>query len=69
MVERIYERNHLPVTRDARGRLDAFMAENPRGKHGRLHYDLRGDFGFDPADVRTRFADYMARFAVVTEDA
>ena len=50
MVEHIYDRAALPMTPAARGRLDTFMAENPRGKHGRLAYDLRGDFGLDPAD-------------------
>ena len=67
MVERIYERNHLPLTGDARGRLEAFMAENPRGKHGRVVYDLRGDFGLDPAAVRARFDYYFARFPVEVE--
>ncbi len=68
MVERIYARAGLPMTRAARGRLDAFMAENPRGKHGRIGYDLRGDFGLDPAAVRARFDYYFARFPVAVED-
>jgi hypothetical protein len=67
MVERIYERARLAMTNDARGRLDTFMAENPRGKHGRLAYDLRDDFGLDPAAVRARFAYYFDRFPVVVE--
>jgi hypothetical protein len=69
MVERIYERADLPMTGDARRHLDAFMAENPRGKHGRLRYDLRGDFGLEPADVRARFGYYFDRFPVAVEDA
>ena len=56
MVERIYARNGRPMTPAARPQLDAFMADNPRGKHGRLAYDLRGDFGLDPDAVRARFA-------------
>ncbi len=68
MVERIYERSDLAMTADARRRLDAFMADNPRGKHGRLAYDLHADFGLDPADVRERFVDYFARFPVAVED-
>jgi hypothetical protein len=67
-VARIYDRAALPMTREARGRLDAFMAENPRGKHGRLEYDLRGDFGLDPAAVRSRFDYYFERFPIAVED-
>ena len=45
------------------------MAANPRGKHGRLEYDLRGDFGLDPDEVRARFDYYFERFPVAVEDA
>ena len=45
------------------------MAANPRGKHGRIAYDLRGDFGLDPAAVRARFGYYFERFPVAVEDA
>jgi hypothetical protein len=69
MVGRIYERAHLPLTDGARGQLDAFMAEHPRGKHGRLAYDLRGDFGVEPEAVRERFRYYFERFPVAAEVA
>ncbi len=69
MVERIYERNGRTMTPEARGRLDAFMAANPRGRHGRLVYDLHGDFGLDPDEVRSRFDYYFDRFPVVAERA
>jgi hypothetical protein len=45
------------------------MADNPRGKHGRVLYDLRGDFGVEPNQIRERFDFYFARFAVRAEDA
>jgi len=67
MVEQIYARNGLEMTRDARAELDAFMAANPRGKHGQLAYDLRGDFGLDPDAVRARFDYYFERFPVAVE--
>jgi len=57
------------MTSAARARLDAFMTENPRGKHGRLAYDLRRDFGLDPEVVRARFGYYFDRFPVAVEDA
>jgi len=44
------------------------MAENPRGKHGQVVYDLRADFGLEPADVRKRFDFYFERFPVRVED-
>ncbi len=69
MVERIYARNDRAMTPAARAQLDAFMAANPRGKHGRLAYDLKGDFGLDPDAVRDRFAYYFERFPVQVEDA
>jgi hypothetical protein len=64
MVERIYEKAALPMTSAARRELDAFMAANPRGRHGRMVYDLRGGFGLEPDAVRARFAFYFDRFPV-----
>ena len=57
------------MTAAARAELDAFMADNPRGKHGRIAYDLRGHFGLDPDAVRARFGFYFDRFPVVAEHA
>ncbi|MBU6284004.1 sulfotransferase [bacterium] len=67
-VERIYRAAGLPMTEAARARLDAFLAANPRGRHGRVVYDLRRDFGLDPAELRRRFAFYFDRFAVRAEE-
>lgn len=67
MVERIYERAELPMTEQARAQLTAYMDENPRGKYGRILYDLRNDFGVDPDALRERFSFYFERFAVQPE--
>jgi hypothetical protein len=67
-VERIYAAAGLPMTAGTRAALDAFVAENRRGKHGRVVYDLARDFGLDPAVVRRRFDFYFDRFAVRPED-
>jgi Sulfotransferase family len=67
MVERIYDLAGLPMTAHARSRLDAFMVANPRAKHGRVVYDLRGDFGVDPAALRERFGFYFDRFPIRAE--
>ena len=67
IVERIYERNARRLTATARADLDGFMADNPRGKHGRIAYDPRGQFGLDPDAIRARFGYYFERFPVVAE--
>ena len=43
------------------------MAANPRGKYGRVVYDLRSDFGIDPDVLRKRFEFYFERFPVRAE--
>ena len=68
MVARIYEKAGLELTRGARAELESFLTENPRGKYGQVRYDLRGDFGIDPAALRRRFDFYFERFAVRVED-
>ncbi|MCZ6785334.1 MAG: sulfotransferase, partial [Proteobacteria bacterium] len=66
-VERIYALADLPMTAEARARRDRYMAENPRGKHGRIRYDLKADFGVDPDELRERFRFYTDRFPVEIE--
>ena len=66
-VARIYDRAALPMTREARAGVEAFLADNQRGKYGRVTYDLQRDFGLDPAQVRRRFSFYLERFGVRPE--
>ncbi len=67
MVERIYEVAGLPMTDAARREIQAHLADHRRGKHGRVVYDLREDFGAEPARVREPFGDYLARFPIEIE--
>ena len=67
MVERIYQLAGLPMTPEARAELAAHLERNRRGRHGRLVYDLKGDFGIDPDQLRRRFEFYFERFAVRPE--
>ena len=67
MVARIYDRAGLAMTSAAQSALETFMAADARGRHGQVVYDLQGDFGVDPADVRRRFEFYFARFPVRPE--
>ena len=52
---------------EAEARIDHFLAANPRNKHGRVVYDLIGDFGVDVGALRERFAFYYDRFPVRRE--
>jgi Sulfotransferase family len=67
MVERIYDLAGMTMTGTARAQMDAHMATHPRDKYGRIVFDLRGDFGVEPEEVRERFKVYIDRFAVPIE--
>ncbi len=69
MVRRIYERADFEMTPTARGEIGAFMQAHPRGKEGRVIYDLAGDFGVEPTALRERFSFYFERFPVRSEVA
>ncbi|MGH0033841.1 MAG: sulfotransferase family protein [Myxococcota bacterium] len=66
-VERIYQVAGLPMTAEARARIQGHLARHPRGRHGRVVYDLRADFGTGPEAVRERFGFYLDRFPVELE--
>ena len=55
------------MTASARSQLQQFIAEHPRGKHGRVVYNLRQDFGVDPEAIRKRFDFYFEQFPVQAE--
>jgi hypothetical protein len=62
MAERIIGMAGMDVTDECRTGLADYVAGNPRGKDGRIVYDLRGDFGLDPADLYERYAFYFEAF-------
>ncbi len=68
LIARIYEYFELPFSEQARVRMEAYLRDNPRGKHGRIVYDLKADFGLDRDELRRRFDFYFDRFAVKAED-
>jgi hypothetical protein len=67
VVARVYDLADLEMTADTNARIDGFLAANPRGKHGRVAYDLQGDFGVDVGAARERFGFYYDRFPVRRE--
>lgn len=69
MIEKIYAKAGVPMTEKARAELRGFIAAHPRGRHGQVIYDLKGDFGVDPDVLRGRFRFYFDRFPVKAETA
>ena len=67
MVERIYAKAGLAMTESARCELQQYVDTHPRGKDGRVVYNLREDFGVDPTELRERFSFYFERFPVKIE--
>ena len=61
-VAEILETAEMGMPDDSRRRLSGYVESNPRGKNGRIVYDLRRDFGLDPEVVRERFAFYLEVF-------
>ena len=47
--------------------LQAYIDAHPRGRHGKILYDLEQDFGIDREGVYAVFADYMKAFPVKRE--
>ncbi|MCB1841929.1 MAG: sulfotransferase, partial [Halioglobus sp.] len=64
---KIYQRAGLPLTPAARAELQAYIDAHPRGRHGQVIYNLREDFGVEPAALRERFETYLQRFPVALE--
>lgn len=63
----IHERAGVDLPDPVRDRFAAYLRDHPRGRKGQVGYDLAGDFGLDPAEVRARFGFYLDRFDVQTE--
>lgn len=67
MIEKIYAKAQLPMTEQSRAQLREHIEKNPRGKHGQMIYDLKGDFGIEPNELRERFQFYFDRFPIQAE--
>lgn len=67
VVDRLYAVAGVPLPDRIRNRVVSYLRDNPRGKHGQVRYDLEGDFGVSPAEVRQRFDFYLDRFPVRPE--
>jgi hypothetical protein len=59
MVERVYALAGQPF--DARGALEAYLADHPRGRHGGIVYDAAA-VGLDRDELDVGFTAYRRRF-------
>ncbi len=66
-LARVYAAAGIELTDQARAEVGAYIDAHPRGKEGRVVYDLRGDFDVTPEEVRGRFGAYFDRFPVRIE--
>lgn len=66
-VEKVCNDAGLEVSPEARVRFEAYLAGNKRHRHGKVHYDLAGQFGIDIGALRERFSFYYDAFPVERE--
>ena len=64
LLDELYRRGGVELTPKVRGRFQRYLEGNPRGKHGRIRYDLQRHFGMSPDELRGRFGFYFDRFDV-----
>jgi len=67
MVERIYHKAGLAMTDTARTALAAFATEH-QSDYGRVRYDLKGQFGISPDELRERFDFYFDAFPFLRKE-
>lgn len=65
-VARVYELAGLEFGASSRAAIDAYQRSHPRGRFGRVVYDL-ADFALDARELRERFRFYTDRFPVRLE--
>jgi hypothetical protein len=68
-LERVYRCGRMEFTDQARAEVADYRHAHPRGREGRVVYDLRRDFFTTPDEVRARFGAYLDRFPVRNEVA
>jgi hypothetical protein len=66
-IERIEAKAGLQMTPAVRAQIEQFLEDHPRGKEGRVIYNLTRDFGVEPEELRKRFQFYFDAFPVKAE--
>lgn len=62
-VRRVYDHFDYPYSDAFELRMQRFLAQNPKDKHGRHSYSLAA-FGLDPEEERARYRAYRERFGM-----
>jgi hypothetical protein len=66
VISDIYAAFGLPMSDDGAKRMQAFIADNPKGKHG-VHSYTPEEFGIDPVAIRRDFAAYIEQHDLAPE--
>ncbi|OBJ09226.1 sulfotransferase [Mycobacterium sp. 1465703.0] len=67
VLERLYQYAGVELPPKVRERFQRYLDGNPRGKHGRIRYDLQRHFGIAADELRDRFGFYFDKFDVGPE--
>jgi hypothetical protein len=67
-LARIYQRAGLSFTDDTRDSMRRYIEEHPRGRHGKILYDLKEDFGIERESVYAVFENYLEAFPKVQRE-
>ncbi|MBV8863492.1 MAG: sulfotransferase [Mycobacterium sp.] len=68
LLEELYQRGGAELTPTVRALFQQYLDGNPRGRHGRIRYDLQRHFGIPANELRRRFDFYFDRFDVRPEN-
>lgn len=67
LLERLYQCGGVDLPPNVQQRFQRYLDGNPRGKHGRIRYELELHFGTSAEELRGRFDFYFDKFDVRPE--
>ncbi|ORA20071.1 sulfotransferase family protein [Mycobacterium arosiense] len=67
VLEKLYQLAGVELPPTVRERFQRYLDANPRGKHGRIRYELQRHFGTSAEELRGRFGFYFDKFDVRPE--
>ncbi len=67
VLERLYQCAGVDLPPKVQHRFQRYLDGNPRGKHGRIRYELQRHFGISAEELRGRFGFYFDKFDVRPE--
>ena len=67
-LARIYEAAGLSFTPETRASMQQYIDDHPRGRHGKILYDLKADFGIERDSLYDVFQNYLDAFPRVQRE-